>query len=176
MNIFVIGFMGSGKSSLGKRLASQLKQPFIDSDKAIAAELGLSIQEIFEQKGESFFRKFETNWLKNLNENNAIIALGGGTPCSQENMNLIKEKGISVYLIVSTAALATRLAASKSIRPLIEEFKNDPVKLKQFVAETVAIRDEFYNQANIKFDGESVTAEKLNRLIDIIQLSHGFKG
>lgn len=171
MNIFVIGFMGSGKSSLGKRLASHMDRPFIDSDKAIVNELGMSIQEIFEQKGEDYFRTYETDWLKRVQDNDSVIALGGGTPCSAENIEIIKSKGLVVYLIVSTPALATRLAASKSIRPLIEDFRDNPEKLKEFINQKVAEREVYYNQANIKFDGESVDSEKLKRLAELISMS-----
>lgn len=171
MNIYVIGFMGSGKSSLGKRLAAKMNKEFIDSDKAIEAEVGMSIAEIFEEKGEAFFRDFETRWLAEHAEENAVIALGGGTPCSQKNIDLILKKGLIVYLIVSVPALATRLSGSKSIRPLIEKFKNDSVALKEFISNKIEEREVYYKQAQIKFDGESVDAEKLNRLIELIQLS-----
>jgi len=171
MVVFLIGFMGAGKSSLGKRLANKLNVSFIDSDKAIEQKLQMSVAQIFEEKGEAYFRLQELNWLKSLESIDAVVALGGGTPCFEANMKLINELGMSVYLKVGINGLATRLSASKTIRPLIEPFKDDKEKLMDFVKKKVEEREFFYNQANITFDAESVSSEKLESLVKLIKLS-----
>jgi shikimate kinase len=171
MKVFLIGFMGAGKSSLGKRLANKLGLPFIDSDHAIEEDLEMSIPEIFEEKGESYFRSVEIKWLKNLSKESAVVALGGGTPCFEDNMSLINEMGLSVYIKVGINGLATRLSGSKTIRPLIEPIKDDREKLIEFVTSKLQEREVYYNQSAMKFDGESVTSEKLESLVELIKLS-----
>jgi shikimate kinase len=171
MIVFLIGFMGAGKSSLGKRLANKLDVSFIDSDKAIEEKLEMSIAQVFEEKGEDFFRSEELKWLKSIDSQDVVIALGGGTPCFKDNITLINNLGMSVYLKVGINGLASRLSGSKTIRPLIEPFKHDREKLMEFVKQKVEEREFFYNQAKITFDAESVSSEKLDSLVKMIKLS-----
>ena len=171
MNIFLIGFMGSGKSSLGKRLANKLKYEFIDLDTELENTRGMTVNEIFNSFGESSFREMESDWIKNFDKSNCLISLGGGTPCFNDNMSLINKKGLSIYLKVSSNSLTNRLHLSKSARPLIANIKNDKLKLKEFIDEMMTEREKFYLKANIHFDGESVNAEKLENMVEMIRMS-----
>ena len=170
MIIFLIGFMGAGKSSVGKRLASKLKVPFLDSDREIEDFLGMDIPQIFETKGEAFFRNEEKKWLQSLTSKSAVIALGGGTPCQEGNMELINQLGISVYINMNVDLLTNRLLSSKGKRPLIEQFKDQPEALKNFIIQKLGEREPFYKQAKIQIAGDNINSEKLQRLIDIIKL------
>ena len=105
-NIFLIGFMSSGKSSIGRQLAKKLKRDFIDLDQLIEKDYGRSIPQIFEEEGEEAFRKMESEALHSLpNNKGLILALGGGTPCSEKNIEFIKKNGISVYLKIEPVIL-----------------------------------------------------------------------
>src|SRR5437660_384427 len=98
MKIFLMGYMGSGKSAVGKCLAKKLNFYFIDFDDYVEKEAGKSVSEIFSNGGEKKFRELENKYLKKLlHINNAVVSLGGGTPCFYNNMELIKKNGISVY-------------------------------------------------------------------------------
>lgn len=162
--------MGAGKSSVGKRLANKLKVPFIDSDKVIEQNHGMTIPEIFEVKGEAYFRAAEKEWLFSVKDSNAVIALGGGTPCQEGNMELINELGVSVYIYMNEQLLCNRLISSKGIRPLIEPYREDPIALKHFIAQKLEEREPFYTKAKITIAGDDLNAEKLQRLIDLINL------
>jgi len=171
MKIFLIGFMGVGKSTLGKRLAAKLGYTFIDSDKFIEDQEEMSVSEIFEKNGEEAFRDLELLFLKSELDDKTVIALGGGTPCYKNNMNFINQLGISVYLDMHEALLTNRLMHAKGKRPLIEAFKNDEHKLKGFIEEKLKERRPFYDQAHIKIDASNFNASKLDALIEMIQSS-----
>lgn len=172
MNVFLLGFMGSGKSSLGKRLANKLNYKFIDLDAELEKLEGMSVNDIFSSKGEEFFREIEMEWLKELNLDNHVISLGGGTPCFNNNIDLINQIGISIYLKVSTHSLANRLYTSKKIRPLIKDIGDDKEKLQLFVQEKLTEREKFYTKSNIQFDGENVSSEKLDSLVQMIKMAN----
>ncbi|MCG8574812.1 MAG: shikimate kinase [Flavobacteriales bacterium] len=169
MNIFLIGFMGSGKSSVGKRLASRMGMKFLDSDREIEKQQQKKIPEIFKKNGELAFRQMEKEWLQNLEVSNAIVSLGGGTPCFEGNMELIKQKGTSIYLILSPEAIVSRLIKSKNVRPLVEEYKNDREALLKVVEEMLNKREVFYKRADLHLDALSVDADKLDQLGNIIR-------
>lgn len=148
MKIFLMGFMGAGKSSLGIRLAKVLDYDFIDLDELIEEIEGQSIQEIFEDKGERYFRKLETNTLKSLRDRqNVVVSLGGGTPCQNKIMEWIKKNGISIYIQTSQSLLVQRLYSAKAKRPLIKALNKK--ELIQYVKAKMNQRRSFYNQAVI---------------------------
>lgn len=161
--------MGSGKSSLGKRLASRLGIRFIDADNAIEDQEGKSIQRIFEEDGESHFRALESDWLKKLNEDNVLIALGGGTPCFNDNLKLIHEKGISIYVNVRTPIIVSRLMQSKNVRPLIKEVIHDQKALTDMVSKMLSEREEYYKQATLEIEGSDVKAEDIDKWVEEIR-------
>ncbi len=164
--IFLIGFMGAGKTQLGKRIARGLGYSFFDSDREIEKMAGVSIQEIFQTKGEAAFRQLESDWLKNFEHPNAVISLGGGTPCFNDNITHILATGISIYIQLPPGGLISRLQQSKTIRPLIEPFKHDSPKLLVFIENKLAEREPFYLQANITISGLGIHAKMVQSLVE----------
>src|SRR5690349_8405249 len=107
MKIFLIGFMGCGKSTMGKKLAVKLGYDFIDLDHQIEKNLGTTITAYFAENGEEAFRKLESETLKNFDyPSNSIIATGGGAPCFFDNMDWMNANGLSIYIEMPAAALA----------------------------------------------------------------------
>ena len=168
MNIFLIGFMGSGKSTLGKKIASRLNYGFVDMDVEIEKEEKKSVAEIFQSQGESYFRNLEQNWLINFSSQKFVIATGGGAPCSKTNFEMIHKKGISIYLKSSSENLTNRLFQAKSKRPLINEFKQDKDRLLKFVQSKLAEREVFYEKCDLIINSIDVDAEKLDGLVKSI--------
>jgi shikimate kinase len=150
--IYIIGFMGSGKSTAGKKLASALGWRFIDLDKKIEEKTGKSIQEIFTQNGEDYFRDLETRELKNLNSSlNTVISTGGGTPCYSNNMDYMLSTGLTIYLKLTPGQLKSRLSDSKGERPLIKDLK--PTELLSFIEKKLADRVLWYEKSELIFEG-----------------------
>ena len=150
--------MGSGKSTIGRNLASKIQLPFIDLDDYIKEKERKRISTIFKEKGEIYFRKVEHQYLKeilNFNES-FVLSLGGGTPCYANNMHLIKNSdAVSFYLQSSVKSLVKRLLKRKSKRPLIAALEDD--KIAEFVAKHLFERRPFYEEADftIKTDDTS---------------------
>jgi shikimate kinase len=156
--IILLGYMGCGKSTIANRLSKITNIPFVDLDKNIEERTNLSINDIFEQHGEIYFRKLEREVLIDLLNTNAelIIGLGGGTPCYANNHELLKSENIaSIYLKASVDTLFERLSSNKSKRPLIADKTDD--ELKEFIAKHLFDRSYYYNQAKYKLviDGKS---------------------
>jgi shikimate kinase len=150
--IYIIGFMGSGKSTTGKKLASRLSWSFIDLDKRIEETAGIKIPEIFSEKGESFFRTIESETLRNLvSETNAVISTGGGTPCFDNNMDFMLGSGLTVYLRLTAAQLKNRLVNSSKARPLISNIGKD--ELEDYIHKKLNEREKWYTKAAITVDG-----------------------
>jgi len=160
MKIVLLGYMASGKSSIGKKLSKRLKMNFIDLDDYIIAKEKATIAEIFKQKGEVYFRNIENKYLKEIlaKKDNFILSLGGGTPCYANNMELIKEKAtISIYLQGNVSTMVKRLINKKAKRPIIASLGDD--KIPEFVAKHLFERRFFYEQAKmtIKIDTKTKT-------------------
>lgn len=152
MKIFLIGFMGSGKSVSGKKLASSLGLSFADLDTLIEQNYKMTIPGIFSQFDESVFRKLETKVLNEFVEgDDFVLSCGGGTPCFNNNMELIKKSGISIYIKLSPKALADRLIKSKTKRPLIQNI--EPEQLVRKIEEMLLLREKFYSQSDITVEG-----------------------
>ena len=146
--IVLTGYMGSGKSTIGRLLADKLALPFIDLDFFIENEEGLTISEIFETKGEIYFRKIEALAFNQLlaNKDSFVLALGGGTPCYANNHLLLQSQHIhSFYLQLSVYELVRRLASEKSKRPLIANLSTN--EIESFVGQHVLERSYFYGFA-----------------------------
>jgi len=164
MKIFLIGFMGSGKTTLGRKLASRLGYEFIDLDHKLEQQVELSIAEYFQIFGEDAFRKLESEVLKKtLYPDKAIISTGGGLPCYFDNMGWMKANGKSIYIKLSPKTLADRLERGKEERPLLQDKHGDA--LVDFIEQKLGEREKFYSQASIIVDGLSLTAEKLEQVI-----------
>lgn len=160
MKVFLVGFMGSGKTTIGKKLANYLTCDFIDLDKLIETKVGMSIVEYFELHGESAFRDLEREVLQKTDfPENVIIATGGGAPCFGDNMLWMNENGLVAYLSLSPKALASRLENSKTDRLLIRNLKGD--ELEGFISAKLAEREPFYNQSKFVVSASDLTAERL---------------
>ncbi len=141
-----MGFMGSGKTKVGKRLAKLLRRPFVDTDAHIVKEIGLSINEIFEKKGEAGFREIERNVIQCLSETDGcVISLGGGAVLHPENWENITRSGITIALSYPAEILAARLAGKKD-RPLLDQ-ASESERLDR-IRELLAKREPYYRRAN----------------------------
>jgi shikimate kinase len=164
MKIFLTGYMGSGKSVVGQLLAKELGYSFIDLDDQIAQIEEKSVPEIFSTNGELYFRKRETEVLKDVIEEPAslVISLGGGTPCYGNNLELIKNVGEAktVYLKASVDFLTNRLFQEKETRPVISHLKTYEV-LEDFIRKHLFERSYYYNQADIIINVENKTPDSI---------------
>lgn len=150
--IFLIGFMGSGKSTIGRKLAARLNWSFIDLDQKIEEMTGSKISDIFLTEGEAWFRDVEARLLKSLDtEKNTVISTGGGTPCSGDNMDYMLETGITVYLKLTPEQLKGRLAGSPGNRPLIKGLETEA--LGNYISVKLSEREKYYSKAKITVDG-----------------------
>jgi len=171
MRLFLIGYMCSGKTTLGKYLAKQLNMDFIDLDEFIEQKENLTITDIFNERGEKLFRQLEHNYLKELSMyDNVIIATGGGTPCCNNNMDIINSQGISVYLYTSEDVLIDRLLVMGENRPLVRGKSRD--ELNKFVNSHIKDREPYYQQAKVIVNGDvwdiENIAERILKQIDSI--------
>ena len=152
MKIILLGYMGSGKTTIGIQLARKLFLNFTDLDDFIEEKEQKSIKEIFKQKGEIYFRKIEHKYLKQfINENESyVLSLGGGTPCYAGNLDLIlkNKKSLSFYLRGSIPTLFKRLSENKFKRPLISDLSDD--QLTEYIAKHLFERSLFYDKATHK--------------------------
>lgn len=171
MKIVLLGYMASGKSSIGKLLSKKLSMKFLDLDDYIINKEGMSIAEIFEKKGEVYFRVIENKYLKEVlnTKDQFILALGGGTPCYANNMEEInKGDTVSIYLQGKTKTMIDRLIKKKSKRPLIASLADD--KIPEFVAKHLFERRMYYELAKItvEIDAKSKkeVAKELKKLLN----------
>lgn len=148
--IFLIGFMGSGKSFMGRRLAETLHYDFIDTDDFIAKEQGCSISDIFQSQGAEAFRKMESAAIRQLGQRtNTVIATGGGMPCFHDNMKQLNQNGWTVYLKSNVGLLVSRLDDDRDHRPLLASLA--PGSLPTFIEKKLAEREKYYQQAQAIF-------------------------
>lgn len=162
MKVVLVGYMASGKSSIGRLLANDLDIGFIDLDEYIESEMQKSITTIFSEKGEIFFRKLEHEMLdKVLHENESVVlSTGGGTPCYGENMKtILNNSDHSIYLQLPVLTLANRISNEKDQRPLVKNIENKD--LPEFVGKHLFERRQFYAQAKHILDCEGKTIEEL---------------
>ena len=152
--------MGSGKTSLGKGLAKRLNYTFIDTDKVIEREQGMSIPQIFEEKGQDYFRELEKAYIQQIDPNaNQVIAVGGGMPCFFDNMEQLNLKGTTIYLHRPPGELIYRLRQAKNPRPLVMNLTPD--ELNVFVHQSIEEREPFYKKAHYHVSRRIGTAVKL---------------
>jgi shikimate kinase len=148
MLIFLIGFMGCGKSYTAKDLSAHINVPMVDMDKFIVNQENMTIREIFEKKGEGAFREMEREYLEKLNpEDDLIIATGGGAPCFFDNMQLMKQKGLTIYLNRNREKALAQLLKGQHKRPLLDGMT--PEQVGAFYDERLEERRKFYEQAEI---------------------------
>jgi shikimate kinase len=163
--IYLLGFMGSGKTTHGRKIARMMGYDFVDMDSWIEEAVQMPVSEIFLKHGEPYFRQQEVNAIKALSKKEqVVIATGGGAPCHGENMDLMKASGLTIYLKLPPEALLSRLKISKNKRPLLEG-KSDE-EMRQTIEEMLSQREPFYNQATMIIDG----LERVNeRVVNAIQ-------
>ncbi|MBK9193272.1 MAG: shikimate kinase [Crocinitomicaceae bacterium] len=159
MNIFIIGFMGSGKSTVGKKLASKLGFSFLDMDREIEKNENKSIAVMFKEFGENYFREKETQWLENLKSDNLVISTGGGSPCFGKNMELMKHKGKVVFLNASPGVLASRLFTGGTERPLLEKYVQNKEQLENYIGQKLKERLPVYEKADIIVDSADLDSK-----------------
>lgn len=160
--VVLIGYMGSGKSVVAKKLANQIGISAVELDEMIEKKCEMSIQELFSSKGELFFRKEEHQLFLNLlNDNNdMVISTGGGTPCYFNNHELLNgENVVSIYLKASIDTLYSRLLKGKQKRPLIANLNDD--EIKEFIAKHLFDRSFYYNQATYKVNVDDKTIDEI---------------
>jgi shikimate kinase len=154
MRIYLVGFMGSGKSTTGRKLAKLTGLNFIDLDKYIEERYFKTIPLIFSEEGEKGFREKERRSLQEVSQfEDVVIGTGGGTPCFFDNMEVMNRTGFTVYLAPATETLASRIFKSKNERPLISGKTRE--ELISYINDTLQIRSPFYEQARIIIRGES---------------------
>jgi shikimate kinase len=166
--IFLIGFMGVGKTTIGKRLANKLNIPFIDLDQEIEKKFQISINEFFAKYGEQAFRTEETKMLKFIisESEQAIISVGGGLPCYNENIQRMNVAGKTLYLQRPAKELYNRLVNSKADRPLLNDLKGD--ELLRFIEDKLLVREGFYNQAQIKLTRDQ---QEISEIVELLKSS-----
>ncbi len=158
MRIFFIGFMGCGKSRMGKKLAAKLDRPFIDLDHQMENIFGLTIPQMFEAYGENGFREKERDTLQNPDyDKDIIVSTGGGAPCFFDNMDWMNQNGMTVFIDTPTTALADRLINARVERPLIKGKSYN--ELIYFIENKMIERRPFYEKAQIILKGVDLTPE-----------------
>lgn len=168
MKIVLIGYMGSGKSTVGKILAARLNYSFMDLDEQIELSENMPIPEIFKKKGEIYFRKLENKVLKNLlsNPGSFVLATGGGTPCYGNSLELMlnsPDTGV-VYLKTSIPVLSERLFESRNRRPLLEHLESME-EMKNFIGIHLFERSHFYNQADFIIETKEIPPAEVAEII-----------
>jgi shikimate kinase len=162
--VFLIGMMGSGKSFWSTKMAKWIKAGGYDLDDLIEMMEEKTITEIFDEDGEDYFRKAETKILKWFSEKKKfVLATGGGTPCTQANMDWMKKEGVVIWLDESIEVLVERLSSQKEHRPLIAELNNK--ELSNFLQNKILERTPFYQQAHYRLTGDQITESALKKIV-----------
>jgi shikimate kinase len=161
MRIYLIGFMGSGKTHWGRLLSQKLSIPFFDLDEQVTEHAGKSIPEIFATEGEEQFRMMEKDVLYIITESHSsfVMACGGGSPCYFNNIEYMNQAGTTVWINTPLDMLFERLVKEKDKRPLIKELSAE--QLKGFIGKKFADRKIYYEQADVTVDEEPVQLDKL---------------
>jgi len=161
MVISLIGYMGSGKSHISKILSDKINFKLIDLDKEISWQNKLTIPEIFEKKGEIYFRKLERETLEEIlaTQENIVLSLGGGTPAYYNNMEIINHNSESIFLRASISTLVERLSKQKEKRPLIAKITDED--LPEFIAKHLFERNIFYSKAQFSISTDNKTPEDI---------------
>ena len=172
MLIFLIGYMGCGKSSIGRRLAARLRVPFVDMDTEIERREGLSVSEIFARYGEAHFRRVEREVLADLCAmERGVVATGGGVPCGEGNMARMNRAGLTVYFRMSPDKLVRRLEHGRDKRPLIRHM--DDEQLLAYISEHLARREPFYAQAGLVVACDHISDDYIARHIELYVENNG---
>lgn len=163
--IFITGFMGSGKTTFGKKLATLLKYNHLDLDHWIEENENITIEKVFKNEGEKVFRKLETKYLKKIVKikKSLVVSLGGGAVCFNDNLNIIKKNGILIYIKLSPLVLTNRIIKSKIKRPLLQNLNRK--ELLTEIKKLLLKRKKFYEQAHLIFNGSYLNPNNVTQLI-----------
>jgi len=168
--IVLVGYMGSGKTEIGKLLAKKIQLPFFDLDFLIENELGKSVSDLFSEKGEIYFRKIEHELFAQQiqKKESYVLSLGGGTPCYANNHLLLQQEDVvSIYLKASIATLVNRISINKKKRPLVKDLAEN--EMHEFIAKHLFDRSFYYNQCKhiIEVDNKSPTdvVEEIKKML-----------
>ena len=163
MKIYLIGYMASGKTKLGCRLAGLTGFSFLDLDELFEMRYRLSVFDFFEKYGEEAFRRIEQRLMLETEQlDRTVIATGGGTPCFPGNMDFIRQHGISIYIRMTIPDLAERLKQVRKKRPLLKDVPQGG--MESFIEKQFAERESFYLRADYIVDGPDITAEEILKL------------
>lgn len=165
--LFLIGFMGSGKSYLSQRLATRLAVPFLDLDELIERRLGTTIRQYFDDFGEAAFREVEQEELRKLDQlSHFVLACGGGTPCFHSNLDWMQEVGTTCFLDVTPDLLADRLRTGKAQRPLISAYSE--AELLAVIKEKLAERRTCYERAHWGIPIHSKSDDPIEPIVQLL--------
>lgn len=165
MRIYLIGYMGAGKSRVGRQLAERLGYPFLDTDEKVEETTGRSISQLFEEQGEGFFRKSEQQVLHSTAlQSNLVVATGGGLPVFADNISWMNRHGITVFLQVSPGALFHRLVQERAHRPLLSKISE--IDLMETIHRQLIERASYYMQATLTIDPLETSIEELAAMIN----------
>ncbi len=168
MRLFIVGYMGVGKSSLGKKLAIKLQIPFTDLDASIVEKAGKSIVEIFKANGEQTFRQLEAEVVREVSRvGSAVIATGGGAPMHQGNMEFMLRQGLVIWLRMDEGMIVSRLEQKSQERPLVRDKSQE--ELHRFVKHHLAEREPTYAKAQIHIQAPLKNASAIDALVVTIQ-------
>lgn len=160
MRIYLVGYMGSGKSKVAESLAKLLKYSTVDTDKLVEERVGSTVETIFNTEGQEYFREMEKDVLRQTERfDNIVISTGGGTPCYFDNMRWMKEHGFTVYLEANPGLLFHRLATNRSGRPLISQL--DDVELMEQITGHLAVRIPVYRKADLIVEAADIDVKEL---------------
>ncbi|MDL2213593.1 shikimate kinase [Bacteroides sp. OttesenSCG-928-D19] len=171
---FLIGYMGAGKTTLGKAFAKRMNLSFVDLDWYIEERFRKTVSELFAQKGEEGFRQLEKKMLHEVSEfENIVISTGGGTPCFFDNMEYMNNRGTTIFLDVSTEVLFRRLTISRQSRPIVRDKSDEELKL--FIQQSLHNRLPSYLQARYTFNAEllanrSQVETSVNHLLALLHI------
>ncbi|RPG81617.1 MAG: shikimate kinase [Crocinitomicaceae bacterium TMED114] len=167
--VFMVGYMGVGKSTSGARLAKLMGLPFFDTDAVLSQRHGCSITHLFEEQGEPAFRTMERDVLHDLVQDHqqVLISTGGGTPCHADNMEFMRSQGTVVYLQMPADALVMRLEGKADQRPLIAGVSAEA--LPAFVAQHLAEREPFYSQSHITVDARHFDRDRMKSVRNLVE-------
>lgn len=164
--VFLVGFMGSGKTTIGKHLAKDMKWQFIDMDDYFEKKHECKIKEFFAKYGEAQFRIAENEVVKELaTQENVVVATGGGAPCYYDNMEIMNAAGATIYINVEPRDLAKRLKNAKADRPLLAD-KSDE-ELLDYITSKLNERDGHYRKAHMTVDGEHLPFGAYKTLVEM---------
>ncbi len=167
--VILVGFMGCGKSTLGKKLANKLNVPFVDSDKEIENHFQKTIGELFAEHGESHFREIEREYIEALDlREEFVLATGGGMPCFGDNMEQLNRVGTTFYLERSPKELAHRLSNAKAQRLLISGMEKD--ELLEFIENKLQEREEYYKKSKVILARNEQTPDGIKSFLEHLLL------